>query len=203
MRKHLSFGNFYRLIDCLMLFGARIQPQKNGYYLVLQRQKAQQTALIWAIMVAESQDFSFNFLTFHLEITPRGLRGRTANTKFLECARERWYPDGCLRVPPDLAVDEKVLLFWLVGSWKLQNGPIFLPVTGTNIAGCRKLAAQITELVSWPAVVSQPGQIVIPARVRRDAGMWMRRMGVPEKVYRVQDPEKTKKSPLTHFSFKS
>jgi hypothetical protein len=168
-----------------MLFGARIEAHGDGYRLVLQRQPAQQAAMIWAIMVAESQDFAFNFLTFHLDMPPRGLRGRTASSRFLTPAYRRWYPFGRLHMPADVELNEGALAFWVSGSWDLKGGPTRLPVAGVNLAGCLQLSTRIMALTHWPVIVNRAGEIVIPASVREVVETWLRQKGVPQRAYRV------------------
>ena len=186
-----------------MLFGARMEAHGDGYRMVLQRSSAQQAAMVWAIMVAESQDFAFNFLTFHLDMPVRGLRGRTASSRFLGPAYRRWYPSGRLHMPDDLTWDDKALAFWVLGSWDLRSGPVRLPVTGSNLFGCLQLATRIMDLTQWPLIVNKAGWIIIPAGAREIVETWLRKMDVPQRAYKVVPKSKKTKKPLMTHLFKS
>ena len=186
-----------------MLFGARMEAHGDGYRMVLQRSSAQQAAMVWAIMVAESQDFAFSFLTFHLDMPARGLRGRTASSRFLGPAYRRWYPSDRLRMPDDLTWDDKALAFWVLGSWDLRGGPVRLLVAGGDLAGCLQLSSRIMTLTRWPTIVTRAGWIVIPAGAREIVETWLRKMGVPQRAYRVVPESKKAKKPLMTHLFKS
>lgn len=102
-----------------MLFGASIQKRPNGCYrLVVQRSRKQWPSLGFLLIVAESQDPLFDFLTFRLTNIQGGIiMARTRDTRFLGASYRKWYGTGELRRPADVAFDDTARMFWMIGNF--------------------------------------------------------------------------------------
>lgn len=128
--RDLKFNDLYHLVDCLMLFGAGIEHREGGCLLTLRRRRKRWASLSLVIMVAMSQDMEMDLLNFRIRTCGSEiLEFRTRTSRFLEKSWERWYPDGQMVRPADVAMDEKALLFWVLGAWS-PHRTLILPMLG-------------------------------------------------------------------------
>ncbi len=167
-----------------MLFGAAIEPLPDrNYRLVIQRVRASGAPVVWAVIVTESQDPLFDFLQFDVQVLGNDLRFRTRTTRFLEEGRTRWYGEGTgrLRMPADLTLDERGLLFWLLGSWAVTGKQVRLPLSGATPSTTSALRQQIANLTGWEACL---GSDVLLIENRNVVERWLRARGVPERVWK-------------------
>jgi hypothetical protein len=178
-QKLVTFGNFYHLIDCLMLFGAGIESLANrNYRLRLHRTRDRGAPLGWAVMVAESQDPLFDFMTFNLDASRGIVRASTRTTRFLERSYERWYPKDQIKMPDDVLIDEPALLFWLLGSWHPTK--MELPCRGMGDFPIINWRNWITAATGW-GVHADKNKILIDAE-RGRVEKWLEAR-VPRKVW--------------------
>lgn len=180
--KSLAFGNFYELVDALMLFGAQIERVRGGECrLKAQRSRRLWPSLAWAVIVAESQDPAFDFLIFRsVVVSSSVLVMTTGSSRFLKHSHARWYPHGETQIPSDLVLDERLLAFWLVGSFSRWKGQGDLFLKGPKGVG-EGLAGQVGKLLAVRASVKR-GTVRI---AKADAGavkVWLESR-VPTRVW--------------------
>ena len=174
----LRFSNLYHLVDCLMLFGASIEKMPDGCRLRIIKSKRRWAQLGWAAIVAEAQDPSFEFLRFR--ITAQGANRvvfSTGSSRFLEAAWGRWYGKGggsIKRMPADIELDDKAMLFWLLGHWGLRT-PIlprmgrFSPPDGPGVWKRSNHHESVFILTEHREAVNKWLQERVPERIWRDA----------------------------------
>lgn len=184
--KPLIFGNFYHLIDCLMLFGASIEPRGDGSYrLRMLRQKRKHAAMAWAIIVAESQDPLFDFLVFRFNVDGKDqILAQTRSSRFLADAYERWYKTETLKMPEDMdaKLDARAILFWVLGSWT-HAGVTRLPLLGAGTGEAERLKYRVSKLLNWNPVIGAEGaSMTLVLSMRPLVTKWVLSFGVPAKV---------------------
>lgn len=174
------------MIDCLLLFGASIEPLPQGTYrLKIARSRPQWPSMTWAIIVAESQDPLFDFLSFRMGTTPScagGLQFRTRPSRFLEPAYAKWYESAGARAvtPAGLHVDDKAVLFWLLGTIKPTVADIALPCNAP-LPQQQVLCDRINTLTGWRLTPRKNALRIDPA-CRPAVESWLRAR-VPDKVW--------------------
>lgn len=108
--------------------------------------------MVWAIIVAESQDPDFDFLLFKCGSvgTNDSLTMTTRFSKFLKPSYDNWYRSGILRIPGTLELNEQHMIYWLVGSLCRWSGAGALTLHGPEVyynpAGLAKSASQALGL---------------------------------------------------------